>query len=384
MLNTNKQIEKKTNTLLQYHYLKKLELGVASGISIVADSDIGDVGIGSIFEVIFIDNSRDGITSHEVNLNNIERSGTSIISTILTESANINIIKVGTITFTTAGSSGIFTSENLGGITTLPVGAEVALGGTSFAGLGVVADDTLLVTTLVGTHRAHVGTTLVGADLALILTSSFVGADLALEVASPFVGADSAHGLTSSDGESTSSVGAHSALTVTTVFAELALSLTGGLVGFGGFEDGVVTSESHTFFGNFESTNDGVDDLLGGGGLDTEDLHVTVGTILGEGDEVRLGNGFSAHLGERGVTLVDGGLDNLSIEGGEESVGNVRFLGGLVGDESESEDSTAESSGEDGGSNEHLFGTVERSSESLDTKLKLSESRATSGFEFHF
>jgi hypothetical protein len=71
-----------------------------------------------------------------------------------------------------------------------------------------------------------------------------------------------------------------------------------------------------------------------------------------------LGNGFSAHLGERGVTLVDGGLDDLSIDGGEESVGNVRFLRGLVGDESESENGTAESSGEDSGSNEHLFGTV--------------------------
>jgi len=162
------------------------------------------------------------------------------------------------------------------------------------------------------------------------------------------------------------------------------LSLTGGLIGFGGFENSVVTSESHTFFGNFESTNDGVDDLLGGSGLDTEDLHVAVGTILGERDEVGFGNGFSAHLGERGVTLVDGGLDDLSIEGGEESVGNVRFLGGLVGDESESEDSTTESSGENSGSDENFLGVVQGASKALNRKLKLSESRATSGFEFHF
>jgi hypothetical protein len=360
----------------------------------VADSDIGDVSVLGVDGIIFVNDSRDGETISRVNIDNIERSGSTLVKSLfgideLSFSGvifvcDINVIKVSGILFTFTGFTSIheFIRSNLVGFTSSPVGAEEALGSTS---LFIVADQALLLTTEVGAHRALVGTSLVGADLALLVTTLiFVGAYSALETASVIVGADSAHGGTSSDGESTSTVGAHSTLTVTSVGTELALSLTGGLIGFGGFEDGVVTSESHTFFGNFESTNDGVDDLLGGSGLDTEDLHVTVGTILGEGDEVRLGNGFSAHLGERGVTLVDGGLDNITIDGGEESVGNVRFLRGLVGDESESENGTAESSGEDSGSNEHLFGTVERSSESLDAKLKLSESRATSSFEFHF
>lgn len=363
-------------------------MSVAHEIVVVADSDIRDVGIDSIFDVGFIDNSRECVTIVS-NIDNIERSGSTSTKSLFGKDhlsfsgvkfvQDINVIKESGIFFTFTGLS--CRTIDLGGVTSIPVGAEEALGSTS---LFIVADQALLLTTEVGAHRALVGTSIVGADLALLVTTLiFVGAYSALEGAS-VVHADSAHGATSSDGESTSTVGAHSALSVTSVGTELALSLTGGLIGFGGFEDGVVTSESHTFFGNFESTNDGVDDLLGGGGLDTEDLHVTVGTILGEGDEVGLGNGFSAHLGERGVTLVDGGLDNITIDGGEESVGNVRFLGGLVGDESESENGTAESSGEDSGSNEHLFGTVERSSESLDAKLKLSESRATSGFEFHF
>jgi hypothetical protein len=359
------------------------------GVFGVALEQVGDTGFSGVHPVVSVDNSSMG-KSFSVNLDNIERSSTSIIKTVFEVGVlNTLLVEEFFLVIHVGGLDRVFEviasfegiSVNLIPLSgTSTVGAEVALGSATELTVGA---GNAFTATSVSTESALVGTSLVGADLALVDTTFFVGADSALEVTS--VSADGTHGGTSGDGEGTSiTVGAHSALTITSVLAESALSLTGGLIGFSGFENGVVTNESHTFFGNFESTNDGVDDLLGGGGLDTKDLHVAVGTILGEGDEVRLGNGFSAHFGESGVTLVDGGLDDLSIEGGEESVGNVRFLGGLVGDESESENSTAESSGEDSGSDKNLLGTVERASESLDTKLKLSESRATSGFEFHF
>ena len=112
--------------------------------------------------------------------------------------------------------------------------------------------------------------------------------------------------------------------------------------------------------------------------MDTEDLHVAVGTILGERDKVLLSDGLGRELRKRDKVLVGIGGDSLTISGDEKSVLNVGLLGGLIGDEGKSEDSTAESGSEDSGSNEHLLGTIEASSESLDRQLKSGESRATS------
>jgi len=254
-------------------------------------------------------------------------------------------------------------------------GAELALDGTALG-----AEDALGVTaSLADTALSGTSTSL--ADLALSGTSSV--ADLALEVTASV--ADEAHGVTSGDSEGASRLGAHDAVGVTsTLLAELALGLTGGLIGLSGLEDDVITGEGKSLLGHLEGTDDGVDDLLGGSGLDTKDLHVAVGSILGEGDEVLGGDLPGGELRDGLETLVLGGFDGLSVGGDEDTVLDVRLLGGLVGDESKSEDGSAESSGEHSRRNEHLLGTVEATSESLDGELEASEGRATSGFEFHF
>jgi hypothetical protein len=255
-------------------------------------------------------------------------------------------------------------------------GAELALDGTALG-----AEDALGVTALLA-DTALSGTSTLLADLALSGTSSV--ADLALEVTATSV-ADEAHGVTSGDSEGASRLGAHDAVGVTsTLLAEPALGVTGGLIGLSGLEDDVVTGEGKSLLGHLEGTDDGVDDLLGGSGLDTEDLHVAVGSILGEGDEVLGGDLPGGELRDGLETLVLGGLDGLSVGGDEDTVLDVRLLGGLVGDESKSEDGSAESSGEHSRRNEHLLSTVEATSESLDGELEASEGRATSGFEFHF
>jgi len=272
----------------------------------------------------------------------------------------------------------------LGSATSLAVVAEDALEGTALA---VTADSALLVTSLsVGADGALVGTR-VTADSALGVTSLSGLADSALEVTALTVTADSAHIRASGDGEDVTSlaVGADGALGVTAlaVLAELALGVTGGLVSLSGLEDDVVTGEGESLLSNLEGTDDGVDDLLGDGGLDTEDLHVAVGTVLGEGDEVLGGDFSGGHGVDIGVGLGGGGVHGLAIGGDEGSVRDVGLLGGLVGNEGKSENSTAEGGGENSGRNEHLFGTVEATSQSLDGELEASESRATSGFEFH-
>jgi len=184
--------------------------------------------------------------------------------------------------------------------TSLVVDADAALLATS----GVNADTALLVTSTVTAHDA-LGVTSVEAKLALEVTTS--------------VTADVAEGVTSSDGELLTSVGADGALGVTSVVAKLALGLTGGLIGLSGLKDDVVTGEGHTLFSNLEGTDDGVDDLLGGSGLDTEDLHVAIGTILGEVDEVLLGDFSGRKIGESGPNLVDVGGNSVTFGVDEET-----------------------------------------------------------------